>query len=156
MAVVGKDCALITAGTPERFNSLTVRYGAIGMIWKKDVYIAFIKPERYTWSFVRDSAYFTVSFFPETYQSIHRVFGFRSGRDTDKVKLTGITPEFLEYGITYREANEIYVCRKLYMRQMDRNEEPAEILAMYDDPEHIIHGETHYAVIGEITEHIVR
>ena len=156
MAVVGKDCALITAGTPERFNSLTVRYGAIGMIWKKDVYIAFIKPERYTWSFVRDNAYFTVSFFPKEYSRIHEVFGFRSGRDTDKVKLTGITPEFLENGITYREANEVYVCKKLYMRQMARSEEPEEILAMYDDPRHIIFGETHYAVIGEITEHIVR
>ena len=156
MAIVGKDCALITAGTPERFNALTVRYGAIGMIWKKDVYIAFIKPERYTWSFIRDSGYFTASYFPQAYQSIHQVFGYRSGRDVDKVKLTGITPEFLEHGITYREANEIYVCRKLYMRQMDRNEEPAEILAMYDDPQHIIFGETHYVVIGEITEHIVR
>lgn len=156
MANVGKELALITAGTPEHFNALTVMYGAIGMIWSKDAYFAFIKPERYTWKFIKESDYFTVSYFPKEMNGIHKVFGYKSGRNVDKVKETGITPEFLENGITFKEASEVYVCKKIYMKQMDRNEEPADVRAKYDDPKDIIYGESHYAVIGEIVDHIVR
>ncbi|MBQ4470637.1 MAG: hypothetical protein IJR35_07730 [Synergistaceae bacterium] len=156
MANVGKELALLTAGTPEHFNALTIMFGAEGMIWGKDSYFAFIKPERYTWEFVRDNDYFTVSYFPKELNGIHKVFGYKSGRDVDKVKETGITPEFLEHGVAFKEAKEVYVCRKLYMKQMDRDAEPAEIVAKYDDPNDIIYGECHYAVIGEIIKHIVR
>lgn len=156
MAEVGRELSLITAGTPERFNSLTARYGAVGMIWMKDSYFAFIKPERYTWEFIRDQEYFTVSYFPKEYDGIHQVFGHQSGRDVDKAQLTGITPEFLPHGVTYREAYEVYVCRKMYMRQMDRALIPEDAIAKYEDPTNLLYGETHYVVIGEIVEHIVR
>lgn len=156
MANVGKELALITAGTADNFNAMTIMYGAIGMIWSKNAYFTFIKPERYTWQFIRDNDYFTVCYFPKNMDGIHKVFGYKSGRDTDKLKETGITPEVLEHGIGYKEACEIYVCKKIYMKQMDRTEEPADVKAMYDDPKNIIYGESHYAVIGEIVDHIVR
>lgn len=156
MANVGKELALITAGTKEKFNSLTVMYGAIGMIWSKDAYFAFIKPERYTWEFIKSNDYFTVSYFPTELNGIHKVFGYKSGRYTDKVKETGLTPDYLKYGISFKEASEIFVCKKIYMKQMDRNEEPTDVIAKYDDPNDLIYGECHYAVIGEIVNHIVK
>lgn len=156
MANVGRELSLITAGTPEHFNALTARYGAVGMIWMKDSYFAFIKPERYTWEFIRDNDYFTVSYFPKEMDGIHQVFGHKSGRDTDKVKETGITPEFLEHGVTFKEAYEVFVCKKMYMKQMDKEEMPEEALAKYADPTNLLYGEAHYLVIGEIVEHIVR
>ena len=156
MANVGKELGLLTAGTLDHFNSLTVMYGAEGMIWSKPAYFAFIKPERYTWEFVRDNDYFTVAYFPKELNGIHKVYGYKSGRDVDKAKETGITPEELEHGMGYKEASEIYVCKKLYFKQMDRSLEPDDVIAMYDDPNNIIYGECHYALIGEIVDHIVR
>ena len=156
MANVGREMALLTAGTPEKFNSLTIMYGAAGMVWGKDAYFAFVKPERYTWQFVNDSDYFTVAYFPKALNKIHKIFGSKSGRDTDKPKEAGVTPEILEHGVAYKEASEIYVCRKIYMKQIDRNSLAPEIVAMYDDPKNGIHGETHCLVIGEIVQHIVR
>lgn len=156
MANVGKELALLTAGTANNFNSLTIMYGAVGMIWSKNAYFAFIKPERYTWEFVKNNDYFTVTYFPKAYNGIHKIFGYKSGRDTDKVKEAGLTPEFLEHGISFNEASEIFVCKKIYMKQMDRNEEPADVVAMYNDPNNIIYGESHYMIIGEIVEHISR
>ena len=156
MANIGKDLALLTAGSPDRFNSLTILYGGLGYMWKKKVFFAFIKPERYTWSFIRDSEYFTVAFFPPEYNNIHKVFGYKSGRDTDKVKETGITPEILENGVAYKEANEVFVCKKLYMKQIDRYAIPQEVFDRYRDPDDIIYGETHYAIIGEIVDYINR
>ena len=35
MANVGKELGLLTAGTQDHFNSLTVMFGAEGMIWGK-------------------------------------------------------------------------------------------------------------------------
>lgn len=156
MANVGKELALLTAGTRDNFNGLTIMYGAIGMIWSKNTYFAFIKPERYTWEFVKNNDYFTVSYFPQELNEIHKVFGYESGRDTDKVKKTGLTPEFLKQGISFKEASEIFVCKKIYMKQMDREEEPEDVIAMYNDPDNLIYGESHYMVIGEIIEHIIR
>ncbi len=156
MANVGHELALITAGTPDNFNACTVMYGGIGMIWSKDTYFAFVKPERYTWEFVNSSDYFTVAYFPKEMNGIHKVYGYQSGRDVDKVKETGITPEILEHGIGYKEASEIYVCKKIYMKQMDRSLEPADVIAKYDNPDDLIYGECLYAVIGEIVDHIVR
>ena len=116
MAQVGLDKALLTAGTEEKFNAMTIKNAVSGWVWSKEAFIAFVKPERYTWEFVRDSDYFTVSYFPKELDRIHQVFSRKSGRDTDKVKETGLTPEFLEKGITYQEASEIFVCKKRYMK----------------------------------------
>ena len=156
MANVGKELALMSAGTPDNFNAMTIMFGAVGMIWSKEAYFTFVKPERYTFEFIKKNNYFTVSYFPKEYNKIHKVFGFKSGRDIDKVKETGITPEFIENGITFKEANEIYICKKIYMKQMDKDFEPDDVVAKYNDPKDIIFGECHYAVIGEIEKHIVR
>lgn len=156
MATVGKDLGLITAGTSNHFNSMTIMYGAVGMIWSKDVYFAFIKPERYTWDFIKNNDYFTVSYFPKEMSSIHKVFGYESGRNIDKIKKTGLTPVIIDQSISFEEAEEIYVCKKIYVKQMDRNEEPEDVIKKYNDPNDIIYGESHYMVIGEIVKHIVK
>ena len=156
MANVGKELALLTAGNSEKFNSCTIMYGAIGMIWSKNAYFAFVKPERYTFDFVKDSDFFTISYFPKEFSKIHKIFGYKSGREVDKVAETGITPEFLENAVAYKEANEIFVCKKIYFKQMDKNFEPEDVLKKYNDPKDIIFGESHYALIGEIVDHIVR
>ena len=156
MANVGHELALIVAGTPDHFNACTVMYGAEGMIWSKDAYFAFVKPERYTWQFIKDNDYFTVCYFPKEWAHIHKVFGYESGRDVDKVAKCGIHPEFLEHGIAFEEASEVYVCHKMYMRQMEKSLDPADVQAKYADPNDLIYGEAHYAVIGQIVDPIVR
>ncbi len=158
MANVGKELGIFTAGTSAHYNGCTVMYGADGMIWGKDVYFAFIKPERYTWQFVKENGYFTVSYFPKERNDIHKIYGFKSGRDMNKEKAAGITAEVLtDYdAITYWEANDIYVCKIIYVDQMKRDKEPADVVAQYNDPTNIIYGESHYMIIGEIVQRIRR
>ncbi len=157
MAQVGKELGIFTAGNAEDHNGCTVMYGAEGMIWSKNAYFSFIKPERYTWEFVKNSDYFTVSYFPkEINNDVHKIYGYKSGKDMDKAKAAGITPEVLEHGIGYKEAKEIYVCKIIYVDQMKRELEPADVVAKYNNPNDIIYGESHYMIIGEIIDHIVR
>ena len=42
--LIGKDWALVSAGTKEEFNTMTVSWGGVGVMWGKDVAFTFIRP----------------------------------------------------------------------------------------------------------------
>jgi flavin reductase (DIM6/NTAB) family NADH-FMN oxidoreductase RutF len=112
--LVGDDWMLITAGTPEKFNSMTAAWGGLGVMWGKPVAFILVKNTRYTYEFLERERYFTLSFFDEKYRAALKYFGTKSGRDVDKVKETGLTPLKTEYGMAYSEARMIIVCKKIY------------------------------------------
>ena len=93
---IGKEWMLVTAGTKEKFNTMTASWGGIGWLWNKPVAFVFVRPERYTYEFIEKSDYLTLSFLGEANKKIHAVCGSKSGRDTDKVKATGLKPVFTE------------------------------------------------------------
>ena len=43
---IGKEWMLITAGTEEKFNTITASWGGIGWLWNKPVAFVFVRPER--------------------------------------------------------------------------------------------------------------
>ena len=139
-----KDWALVTAGTKEKFNSMTIAWGGMGTLWRTPVLQIFIRPNRYTFKFLEENEYFTVSFYDKKYKKALGIMGSKSGRDFDKVKLSGLTPKFLENGITYEEAVETYVCKKIYMNEMDKNKFPEKVSDMYKDEP------AHYVIFGEL------
>ena len=107
-----KDWAIVTAGTKDKFNSMTISWGSMGTIWNKKVITIYIRPERYTYEFIKNNDYFTVSFYDNKYKDKLLVFGTKSGKDIDKVKETNFTPKYLDNSITYEEAKETFVCKK--------------------------------------------
>ena len=52
-----KDWALLTAGTEERYNSMTIGWGSLGTVWNKDVLTVYVRPDRYTWEFLGVAKY---------------------------------------------------------------------------------------------------
>jgi len=140
-----KEWALITAGTKEKFNSMTVAWGAMGTLWNKPVIQIFIRPCRYTFQFLEENDYFTVSFYEKKYKKALGIMGTKSGRDFDKPKLAKLTPKFLEHSVTFEEASKTYVCKKLYMNEMDRGKIPEAFLdKLYKDEP------VHYIIFGEV------
>ena len=139
-----KDWALVTAGTKEKFNSMTIAWGGMGTLWRVPVLQIFIRPNRYTFKFLEENEYFTVSFYDKKYKKALGIMGTKSGKDFDKVQLTGLTPKFLENGITYEEATETYVCKKIYMKEMDKSKFPDKVSDMYKDEP------AHYVIFGEL------
>ena len=119
-----KDWALLTAGTEERNNSMTIGWGSLGTVWNKDVLTVYVRPDRYTWEFLRDNEYFTVSFFPESCREALLLMGRLSGRDGDKAAAAGLTPRSLPEGVTFEEARETFVCKKIYMAPMAYEDVP--------------------------------
>ena len=90
------------------------------------------------------------SFYDGKYKKALGIFGSKSGRDTDKPKAAGLTPKPLAQGVTYEEAKETLVCRKLYMQPMDKDAIPEACQASF----YSLPGETqsHSLVIAEVLE----
>lgn len=116
---IGKQWMLITAGDKEKSNTMTASWGGVGIMWGKPTATVYIRPQRYTKEFVDRNEYFTISFLPETYRKALNVCGTVSGKDTaDKWKEAGLHPFETEGTVGVEEAEEIYVCRKLYAQKM--------------------------------------
>lgn len=139
-----RQWALVTAGNRDNFNSMTISWGSMGTIWGKDIITVYIRPERYTFEFLRENETFTVSFYDEKYRKALDIMGTTSGRDTDKVKESGLTPVSIDDSTTYKEADETYLCKKIYMDQIDKTKLPENLNKYYDDKK------THYIILGEV------
>ena len=145
-----KDWALLTAGSKERFNSMTISWGSLGTVWNRAVLTVYVRPDRYTWQFMRDSEDFTVSFYPESCRDALLLMGTMSGRDGDKAAAAHLTPRFLPQGVTFEEAAETFVCKKIYMAPMAFEDVPPEAQRIYQNGV-----EPHYIVMGQVMERLV-
>ena len=143
----GTTWALLTAGTEERFNPMTISWGGLGTLWGRDVATVYVRPSRYTHEFLDANEYFTISFFPEKYRQVLAELGSRSGRDMDKMKASGLTPKKVGETMTFEEADVTFVCRKIYKQGMVTANMPADVARqIYEtEPPHDIY-------IGEVVE----
>ena len=111
---IGKDWALLTAGTEDSYNTMTVSWGGVGYIWGKPSVTVYVRPQRYTKQFVDREELFTLSFYPEDKKSALGYLGKASGRDGDKVAFVGFNPVFSHGTSYFEEAELVLVCRKMY------------------------------------------
>ena len=105
------------------FNTMTASWGGMGIMWGKPVASCVIRPVRYTYEFMEAADYFTLAFFPEKYRQALNILGTKSGRDGDKVKESGITPDILPFEnkqiYAFKEADTILLCRKIYYQDIN-------------------------------------
>ncbi len=116
--MIAEDWALLTAGNEAHFNTMTVSWGGVGELWGRDVAFVFVRPQRYTYEFMENSDTFTLTFFGGDYKKELGICGKVSGRDTDKVKETGLTPWAVENGVSFKEAKTVMVCKKIAVSDM--------------------------------------
>lgn len=141
-----KKWALLTAGTEDHFNSMTIAWGTMGTVWSKPVVTVYVNPLRYTYDFMNKNELFTVGFFSEEYRQALNLMGTRSGRDGDPLKGTSLTPCYLDKAVYYKEAEITFVCQKLYEQNWDKAAIPQEIAEHYYAPTHL----PHRTYIGEV------
>ena len=90
-----KQWALLSAGTPEAFNMMTVSWGALGVIWQKPSCTIYVRESRYTKEFIDRNELFTVSFLKEGSREALNLLGSKSGREINKMTESGLTPVFM-------------------------------------------------------------
>lgn len=145
VSLIADGWGLVTAGNEEKFNTMTVSWGAVGEIWGKDAVFIFIRPQRYTFEFLEKEEIFTLSFYGEEYKKALGFCGKTSGRNADKVAECGFTPLFTDGGATFEEAKYTIVCRKMASQFMDPNGfEDAAIENNYANKDY------HKVYVGEI------
>lgn len=118
---IGKQWMLLTGGNSEKYNTMTASWGQLGVLWNKNVFTCYIRPNRYTYGFVEDSECFTASFLGEEYRQALSFCGSHSGRDCDKAKETGLTPAEMDGCMAFEEAELVLVCRKLYSCELNES-----------------------------------
>ena len=121
----GGPNALLTAGTADHCNTMTIGWFQAGRLWNRLVCTVYVRPERYTYQFIEGSDYFTVSVLPADRKQAMALCGTKSGRDMDKIKECGLTVRAGAGGAPFfQEAERVLVCRKLYVQDLD----PAAVL----------------------------
>ncbi len=121
----GARNALLTAGTAEHCNTMTIGWFQTGRLWNIPTCSVYVRPERYTCQFMEENECFTVSVLPADRKQAMAVCGSKSGRDLDKIKECGLTVRTGECGAPFfEEAELVLVCRKLYAQDMT----PAAVL----------------------------
>lgn len=121
----------IATGKGDSVNAMTVSHGSIGQLWHRPVVSIYISSSRYTHELLMNNEYFTVNAFPDECDSVLQYLGTHSGRDGDKLSAAGLTLERTELGNpTFREANLIIECRKIYAEPFVRERLDSTALSM--------------------------
>jgi flavin reductase (DIM6/NTAB) family NADH-FMN oxidoreductase RutF len=90
-------------------------------MWGKPFIQVVVRPVRYTYGFMEGYDTFTVSAFPPEDRKALELLGTKSGRDSDKIAQSGLTPiaSTAVAAPSFAEAELVLECRKLYFDDMD-------------------------------------
>ena len=149
---IGKDWMLISAGTEEKWNTMTASWGGVGVFWGKNAVTVYIRPQRYTKEFVDGNDTFSIAFFKDGHREALSLCGTVSGRDVDKVRESGLTPYFVEGTPACEEADLVITCKKMYHTEMSQGvfDQPENDRKWYPDRDY------HVMYIAEILKVLVK
>jgi flavin reductase (DIM6/NTAB) family NADH-FMN oxidoreductase RutF len=137
---------LLTAGEMKRFNSMTIGWGSLGIMWRVPIVMVGVRPSRHTFQFMEEYDTFTVCGFAPEYKAALTIMGTKSGRDLDKVQAAGLTPcasKSIE-APAYQEASLIFECRKIYADDVQKENSSQLIQDFYKDRDY------HHLYIGQV------
>ncbi len=120
--LINNDWMLITAGNSEECNTMTASYGSFGILFGEYVSHIYVRPERYTYTFLEENDTYSLSFFNSDYKDALVYCGRNSGKDHDKIKECGLTVLVTEDGTPYfKESRLTFICKKVFAQDLDKN-----------------------------------
>lgn len=145
---------LLTTKSGETVNTMTIGWGTLGIEWGKPIFIAYVRPSRYTKKLLDENPEFTVNIpVGELDKSILGVCGSKSGRDMNKIKelnltleepLTGNVPAICQLPLTLE-------CKVIYTQAQDPKAIEPALDARFYAKDTTNEGDYHIAYYGEIT-----
>ncbi len=114
--MIGKDWMLITVNDEKnnKVNGMTASWGALGVLWNKNICICFVRPQRYTYELLGENGELSIAFLGEAHREALKLCGRVSGREHDKLKECGLTTLTLDGVPCVAEAEVVLTCKKLY------------------------------------------
>jgi len=83
--------AFLTTAVDGAINTMTIAWGSIGFMWGKPVFMAMIRPSRFTYEQIEKSQEFTVSIPLKDMSKALGICGAQSGRTTNKLAAANLT-----------------------------------------------------------------
>ena len=124
--MIERQAALLSAGTKEVFNTMTIGWGLMGDLWNVPACTVYVRHSRYTMEFMEKNDLFTVSFFGTPRPEALATLGVKSGREMDKIHNSGLTPVAIEGQAAFEEAHTVLVCKKIYVDDLNPEKVPPE------------------------------
>ena len=146
---IGKDWMLVTAGTPEKVNTMTASWGGFGIMWGKPVAFIVLRPQRYTKEFVDKEGALSLSILGNEYRKTLNYLGTVSGRDeSNKIEKSGLTLAFEESIPYFIESETVIFGKVLYKQEMT----PDSLLVQALDEKWYPNKDYHTLYIAEMTQ----
>ncbi len=150
---------ILVSKSGEKVNTMIIGWGSIGVEWNKPIFTVYVRTGRYTAELLNNSDSFTVCVPNDNSpKEIISLFGNNSGRNTDKVKESGLTfvpgdavdspaikefPLVVECKIAHHQLQDKAVLNEKYM-EFYPEDKGSENCGRNRDP--------HIAFIGEIVK----
>jgi len=136
--------AFITVKHGDKLNTMTIGWATVGRVWNKPVMTTMVRYSRFTHDIISKADSFTVSFsLDESLKEALATCGTKSGRDMDKFKECGITPEYIsDIKSPYIAEGDLnIVCKIVYKHPMDPHMLSDEIQDKWykDEDYHVIY-----------------
>lgn len=120
--LLDNDWALLMAGDKDSFNSMTVSWGGVGVLWRKNVTTVYVRQSRYTKEFMDNSDHYTLTFLKDGFKDKLSLLGTKSGKEIDKMNIEGLNLVELENGFGYEESKLVFVCKKLFKNDLKESQ----------------------------------
>ena len=150
--LIGQDWMAVTAAAKGRVNTMTASWGGLGILWGLPVATIYIRPQRCTRELLDESASFSLSVFDESQRPTLSYFGAVSGRDADKIAVSGLTVAYGGETPYFAEARLVLLCRKLYRQAMEPENFVDPVLSHQWCPE----GDYHIMYVGAVEKMLCR
>jgi flavin reductase (DIM6/NTAB) family NADH-FMN oxidoreductase RutF len=146
VATLSRQGALLIPGG-ERVNPMTIGWGLLGVTWGKPIFAVLVRPTRFTYTLLERTNVFSVNVPSAAQAHACTICGSQSGRDVDKIALTGLTVERgRELDVpTVGECPIHYECRVVHTSRVD----PRTLLPEIDSSTYRS-GDHHKVYWGEI------
>ena len=119
---IGNEWALLSAASDGKCNGMTVSWGGVGVLWGKNVFFCFVRPQRFTKIFCDKSDIISLSFFDEDKKDALKICGSKSGKDCDKLALAGLVPVIGEMGeVDFKESRMTLIGKKLFAQELSES-----------------------------------
>ncbi len=140
----------LTVKAADEINTMVIGWGHIGYIWGKKVFIAYVRPSRYTYHLLEKAKEFTISIPLEDELKQEIAFcGQNSGRDINKIEICSLTLVNSRKINTpiIRECQLHYECKIIYKQPLYENLLNEEIKDKFYE-----NGDFHLMYYGEIID----
>ena len=150
----GDEWMLVTAGTEQKCNTMTVSWGHLGCLWGHNdpTTVIYLRQSRYTKEFVDREGYFTLCVMDKSFKKQMAYLGSVSGRDEDKIAKAGLTPVYTDDTVWFEQAKLVLICKKVYQSELQED----GFLSQDTLDQHYAQGDFHTMFVGKIEKVLVR